>query len=86
MRHVAYLGLRRLALVYRAIFPHRVVQITRQEPPIWGDQHTAKELHPLIRSDQRFEHLIAGASEKYKVRRAEIAEEAYGELIEVIRK
>jgi len=86
MRHVAYLGLRRLVLVYRAIFPHRVVQITRQEPPIWGDQNTAKELHTLIRGDQRFEHLIAGASEKYKVRRAEIAEEAYGELIEVIRK
>ncbi len=86
MRHVAYLGLRRIGLIYRAINPHIVVQVTRQEPPVWGDQHTAKELHPLIKSDQRFEHLITGASEKYKSRRAEIAEAAYGELVEVIKK
>jgi hypothetical protein len=86
LRHVAYLGLRRLGLVYRILRPHMVVQVTRQEPPIWGDQNTAKELHPLIKGDKRFEHLITGASESYKRRRAEIAEEAYGELTEVIRK
>jgi hypothetical protein len=86
MRHVAYIGLRRLVLIYRTIRPHKVDQVTRQAPPIWGDQHTAKELHTLIRSDQRFEHLITGASEEYKVRRAEIAEEAYGESVEVIRR
>jgi hypothetical protein len=86
MRHVIYMGLRRLVLIYRAIHPHVVVQITRQESPIWGDQHTTKELHTLIRGDQRFEHLITGASEKYKARRAEIAEEAYGELTEVIKR
>jgi UDP-N-acetylglucosamine:LPS N-acetylglucosamine transferase len=84
MRHVAYMGLRRLALVYRFINPHIVVQVTRQEPPIWGSQNTAKELHPLIKSDQRFEHLITGASDAYIKRRKEIAEAAYGEKIEVI--
>ncbi|MSO28544.1 MAG: UDP-N-acetylglucosamine--LPS N-acetylglucosamine transferase [Candidatus Planktophila sp.] len=86
MRHVVYLGLRRAGLVYRVINPHIVVQVTRQEPPFWGDQHTAKELYPLIKSEQRFEHLIAGASEKYKSRRAQIAEAAYGEHLEVIKK
>ena len=86
LRHVVYLGLRRLGLVYRALHPHIVVQITRQEPPVWGDQQTAKELHPLIKGEQRFEHLIAGASEKYKSRRAQIAEVAYGEHVEVIKK
>ena len=86
LRHVAYLGLRRLGLVYRFLHPHIVVQVTRQEPPVWGDQNTAKELHPLIKGDKRFEHLIAGASESYKNRRAEIAEAAYGELTEVIKK
>ena len=86
LRHVAYLGLRRLGLVYRFLHPHIVVQVTRQEPPVWGDQNTAKELHPLIKGDKRFEHLIAGASESYKKRRAEIAEAAYGELTEVIKK
>ncbi len=84
MRHVAYMGLRRLALVYRFINPHIVVQVTRQEPPIWGSQNTAQELHPLIKSEQRFEHLITGASDAYIKRRKEIAESAYGEKIEVI--
>ena len=86
LRHVAYLGLRRLGLVYRFLHPHIVVQVTRQEPPVWGDQNTAKELHPLIKGDKRFEHLITGASESYKRRRAEIAEAAYGELTEVIKR
>jgi hypothetical protein len=62
------------------------VQVTRQEPPVWGDQNTAKELHALIKGEQRFEHLIAGASQKYKSRRAQIAEAAYGERVEVIKK
>ena len=84
MRHVAYMGLRRLALVYRFINPHIVVQVTRQEPPIWGSQNTAQELHPLIKGEQRFEHLITGASDAYFKRRKEIAEAAYGEKIEII--
>ena len=84
MRHVAYMGLRRLALIYRFINPHIVVQVTRQEPPIWGSQNTAKELHPLIKGEQRFEHLITGASDSYLQRRKEIAEAAYGEKVEVI--
>jgi hypothetical protein len=86
LRHVVYLGLRRASLIYRAIHPHIVVQVTRQEPPVWGDQNTAKELHALIKGEQRFEHLIAGASQKYKSRRAQIAEAAYGERVEVIKK
>jgi UDP-N-acetylglucosamine:LPS N-acetylglucosamine transferase len=84
MRHIAYMGLRRLALLYRFINPHIVVQVTRQEPPIWGSQNTATELHPLIKGEQRFEHLITGASGAYIKRRKEIAEAAYGEKIEVI--
>lgn len=84
MRHVAYMGLRRLALLYRFINPHIVVQVTRQEPPIWGSQNTAQELHPLIKGEQRFEHLITGASDAYIKRRKEIAEAAYGEKIEII--
>jgi UDP-N-acetylglucosamine:LPS N-acetylglucosamine transferase len=86
MRHVAYIGLRRASLIFRAIYPHKVEQVTRQEPPIWGEQNTSKELHVLIKGEQRFEHLITGASEKYKSRRAQIAEAAYGEHVEVIKK
>jgi hypothetical protein len=82
LRHVAYLGLRRLALVYRKLRPHASVETTREEAPIWGEENTAKDLHPLIKGNRRFEHLIAGASESYKKRRAEIAEVAYGEITE----
>jgi UDP-N-acetylglucosamine:LPS N-acetylglucosamine transferase len=84
MRHVAYMGLRRLSLIYRFINPHIITQVSRQEPPIWGSQNTAKELHPLIKGPQRFEHLITGASDSYIRRRHEIAEAAYGEKVEII--
>jgi hypothetical protein len=56
----------------------------KNEPPIWGSQATAKELHPLIKGDARFEHLIEGASEAYIARRREIAEKAYGMKTEII--
>lgn len=77
-RHVANLGLRRVALVYRYLIPHSKVQEIDQEPPIFGDQSTSAELHPLIKSSTRFEHLITGASDNYRKRREEIASIAYG--------
>ncbi len=83
-RHLVYTVLRRLALVYRLINPYIVVSQIRQDPPIWGSQTTAKELHPLIKSEERFEHLISGASEQYIARRKAIAEEAYGHRTEIV--
>ena len=77
-RHVIMLGLRRLALVYRFLHPHIKVQEIDQAPPVFGDQSTAAELHPLIKSSTRFEHLISGASASYRKRREEIAFAAYG--------
>jgi hypothetical protein len=82
MRHVAYMGLRRLSLVYRTFWPHKNLEISKEEPPLWGSQNTAQELHPLIKGPRRFEHLITGASDIYIQRRHEIAEKAYGEKIE----
>jgi len=82
MRHVAYMGLRRLSLVYRTFWPHKNLEISKEEPPLWGSQNTAQELHPLIKVPRRFEHLITGASDIYIQRRHEIAEKAYGEKIE----
>ena len=86
LRHVANLGLRRVALVYRFINPHIVVQVTKQEPPVFGDSTDSAELHKLIRSATRFEHLITEASPAYRAKREEIAHEAYGELVERIKK
>jgi UDP-N-acetylglucosamine:LPS N-acetylglucosamine transferase len=83
MRHVINLGLRRLALVYRFLHPHIVTQIVRVETPVFGSQSTSAELHPLIKGDTRFEHMISGASDKYRKRREEIADAAYGKQLQV---
>jgi hypothetical protein len=82
-RHVIMLGLRRLALIYRFLHPHIVTQIVRVETPLFGSQSTAAELHPLIKGDIRFEHMISGASDKYRKRREEIADAAYGNKLQV---
>ena len=86
LRHVANLGLRRVALVYRFINPHIVVQVTKQEPPVFGDSTDSAELHKLIKSTTRFEHLITGSSPAYRAKREEIAKTAYGDLVEIIKK
>ena len=86
LRHVANLGLRRVALVYRFLNPHIVVQVTKQEPPVFGDSIVPAELHTLIKASTRFEHLITGASPAYRARREEIAKTAYGDLVEIIKK
>ena len=86
LRHVANLGLRRVALVYRFLNPHIVVQVTKQEPPVFGDSIVPAELHTLIKASTRFEHLITGASPAYRAKREEIATMAYGDLVEIIKK
>jgi hypothetical protein len=78
LRHVANLGLRRVALVYRFLNPHISVQEIDQAPPVFGNHTTAAELHPLIKSATRYEHMIEGASANYRKRREEIAFAAYG--------
>ena len=78
LRHIANLGLRRLALLYRFLHPHIKVQEISLDPPIFGDQRETAELHSLIKSATRYEHMIQGASPEYKKRREEIAYIAYG--------
>ena len=81
LRHVANLGLRRVGLVYRFLNPHIVTEIVKEAEPVFGDQTDAAQLRELIKGETRFEHLISGASEKYRNRRIEIAATAYGEKV-----
>jgi UDP-N-acetylglucosamine:LPS N-acetylglucosamine transferase len=83
-RHIAWMGLRNLGHIYRTLHPYLKVNVVKNEAPIWGSQMTAKELHPLIKSNSRFEHILEGASDVYIARRKEIAEKAYGTAREVI--
>lgn len=86
LRHVANMGLRRLALVYRFLHPHKVVEVVKLDPPIFSDSAEVEELRGLLKSGVRFEHLISGASSNYRARREVIASTAYGEQIEVTKK
>jgi UDP:flavonoid glycosyltransferase YjiC (YdhE family) len=75
---------RQLALVYRKINPHIVVQIVKTDPPHFGDETDAQTMRNLISGEIRYEHLISGASENYRRRRDEIASAAYGTLRRVV--
>ena len=86
LRHVANLGIRRIALVYRRFYPHKILEIVKQAPPIFGDSTKPEELRELITSSNRFEHLISGSSPAYLIRRKEIAQEAYGMPVEIVKR
>jgi UDP:flavonoid glycosyltransferase YjiC (YdhE family) len=77
MRHVAYIGLKRLALVYRKFRPHPEAALVEKIAPIFSETTNPTELQELIKGSVRFEHLIAGGSDAYKKRREEIATIAY---------
>jgi UDP:flavonoid glycosyltransferase YjiC (YdhE family) len=86
MRHIAYIGLRRIALIYRKFRPHPDAAKMAKVAPIFSEATTAVELRDLIKGDVRFEHMIVGASDAYKKRRQEIAHIAYNPPLIAIRK
>ena len=86
LRHVANLGIRRLALVYRHLYPHKILEVVKQTQPIFDDSTKPEELRELIKSSNRFEHLISGSSAAYLIRRKEIAQEAYGMPVEIVQR
>jgi UDP:flavonoid glycosyltransferase YjiC (YdhE family) len=86
MRHIAYIGLRRLALIYRKFKPHPDAAKMATVAPIFSQASSAPELRDLIKGDVRFEHMITGASDTYKKRRQEIAHTAYNPPLIAIRK
>ena len=80
MRNSVYVGIRRATLIYRYLKPHAVSQSNVQGPGVYTDTTKPDELQKFIKSDIRFEHLIAGASDSYRARREEIANAAFGDL------
>jgi len=44
LRHVANLGIRRLALVYRHFYPHKNREMMKESPPVFGDSTKPEEL------------------------------------------
>jgi predicted glycosyltransferase len=86
MRHIAYIGLRRIALIYRKFRPHPDAAKMAKVAPIFSQATTSAELRDLVKGEVRFEHMIVGASDAYKKRREEIAYTAYNPPLIAIRK
>lgn len=76
-RTLLFQSLRYLAIGYRAIVKQKSGQLVDNEAPIFSDSTEAAELHKLIRSGTRFEHLISGASSKYQAARKLLADTYY---------
>jgi len=76
-RRIVYVGIRRSTLIYRYIKPHKINQLTPNGTISFNETTNPAELHEFIKSTTRFEHLVSGASETYRIRREEIASEAY---------
>lgn len=71
--------LRYLAIGYRAIIKQKISANVVNEPTIFSDSTNAAELQNFIRSGTRFEHLLSGASSKYRQVRQQIARTYYGQ-------
>lgn len=65
--------LRRLALVYRSLFPHAKPLFRHQDVEVFYSRSTsARELREFIKSPKLFEHLLSKSSSDYEAKRVEI--------------
>ena len=76
-RRFVNFALRSAAIILRTIRPHNDLIVPESEV-IFSDSRDYKLLDPLIRRQERFEHLIQNASESYLQTRVEIVNNAYG--------
>ena len=83
-RQLANVVYRQLALIYRKLNPHIIVQISKVDSPYFGDETDPQTMRKLINGEVRYEHLITGASETYRRKRDEIASAAYGTVRKVV--
>ena len=76
-KHFAIFLLEKVGLSYRALFPHRIDTPPITGSPIFSETANVDELRAFVKAPRRFEHLIAEPSERYRIRRKEIATAAY---------
>ena len=68
----------KVTYLYRLIRPYKKNSNVEDKSALFSEEIIADYLRTHIRGDQRFEHLIVGASESYISLRHEIARKAYG--------
>ena len=76
-RFVATQVIHKVTYFYRLIRPYKKNSAVEDNPPIFSQEADADYLRTHIKGNQRFEHVIVGASESYISRRHEIASKAY---------
>ena len=77
-RFVATQVIHKVTYLYRLIHPYKKNSTVEDKPALFSQEIDADYLRTHIKGDQRFEHLIVGASKSYISRRHEIASKAYG--------
>lgn len=77
LRMALFLALRYLAIGYRLIVRQNKQKLPTNSSPIFSNTTDAAELRNLIRGANRFEHLVASTTDKYKAKREQIANQYY---------
>jgi UDP-N-acetylglucosamine:LPS N-acetylglucosamine transferase len=77
LRFVATQGIHKATYIYRLIRPSKKSQPVSELETIFSNETKADFLRTHIKGNQRFEHMIAGASPAYQERRHEISRVAY---------
>jgi UDP-N-acetylglucosamine:LPS N-acetylglucosamine transferase len=78
-RRFVNMALRGVGLVYRSIRPHNELEPANGEV-VFSYSRDFKSLDKYIRTQERFEHLLANSSSRYLVQRKAIAQKAFGEI------
>lgn len=77
LRMALFLALRYLAIGYRLIVRQNKQKLPTISSPVFSNTTDAAELRNLIRGANRFEHLVASTTDKYKAKREQIANQYY---------
>lgn len=78
LRFLAIQSIHKATILYRLLKPRDSGASMGSQQPIFSSEIDADFLRSHIKGNQRFEHLIAGASPAYQERRREISRAAYG--------
>jgi hypothetical protein len=78
LRFVATQLIHKITYLYRLIRPYKKNSGVENMPALYSQEIDSDYLRTHIKGDQRFEHMIVGASKSYISRRHKIASKAYG--------
>ena len=79
LRTVIGITLQSAIRIYRTVKPYQKSTKVSLDSPLVSESTDPDFLRAQIKGNRRFEHLISGASEKYRERRTQIARRAYGD-------